>query len=81
MIPKSRRDVLHLGAFATVTTVLGSSAVQAKASQTAVAYQGDPKGTQRCDNCALWEAPNACKVVEGQIAPQGWCKAWVPAKK
>jgi high potential iron-sulfur protein len=81
MAPKSRREVLQLAAFAAVTTVVTSSTAQAKATQTLVAYQGEPKGTQRCDGCALWEAPNACKVVDGQIAPQGWCKAWAPAKR
>jgi len=46
---------------------------QAKVAQTAVAYQDKPKGTQRCDDCSLFLAPNACKVVDGTISPQGWC--------
>jgi hypothetical protein len=48
-------------------------AAQGKVAQTAVAYQDKPKGTQRCDGCSLFQAPNACKVVDGAISPQGWC--------
>ena len=42
-----------------------------------VAYQDTPKGTQNCANCKLFEAPNACKSVEGAISPSGWCKIWI----
>jgi hypothetical protein len=51
---------------------------QAKAAQNAVAYQDKPKGTQRCDGCSLFQPPKACKVVEGQISPQGWCALFSP---
>jgi len=46
---------------------------QAKVPQKTVAYQGTPKGEQRCDGCNNFQAPNACKLVEGEISPQGWC--------
>ena len=52
---------------------------QAKVSKSAVAYQDTPKGAQQCDNCALFQAPNACKNVSGDIAAKGWCKIY--AKK
>lgn len=38
---------------------------------------------QRCDNCALWIAPEAgspcggCAIMAGPINPAGWCTAWV----
>ena len=44
-----------------------------------VAYQDSPKGSQRCDNCLQFQAPNLCQVVDGTISPSGWCKLW--AKK
>jgi hypothetical protein len=44
-----------------------------------VAYQLTPKGAARCDNCLQWQAPAACKVVSGRIAPTGWCSIY--AKK
>ncbi len=46
---------------------------QAKAAQNAVSDQLKPKGTQRCDGCSSFQPPNACKMVEGDISPQGWC--------
>jgi hypothetical protein len=82
----SRRKVLTVaagvaGAATGVAAIVGTStpARAAKASQKSVKYQGSPKGDARCDNCALFEAPNACKTVEGPIAPEGWCMVY--AKK
>jgi High potential iron-sulfur protein len=46
---------------------------QAKVAQNTVSYQDKPKGTQRCDGCSLFQPPNACKVVAGEVSPQGWC--------
>lgn len=39
-------------------------------------YQDTPKNGQRCDACVYWKAPNACGLVEGIIAPAGWCTAY-----
>jgi len=79
----SRRLVLQQFATAAGTVaMLGVSAsyaaAQAKLAKTDVDYQGQPKGNQRCDNCINFEAPSGCKVVEGQVSPQGWCKAYAP---
>jgi hypothetical protein len=49
------------------------ASAQAKVAQTSVAYQEKPKGAQRCDGCSLFQPPNTCKVVDGQVSPQGWC--------
>jgi high potential iron-sulfur protein len=78
----SRRLVLHqamtVAAGAAMTGVTANRALaQAKSSQQAVAYQNMPQGSQRCDNCTLFEPPSACKTVDGQISPQGWCKIYV----
>ena len=37
-------------------------------------YQTHPKGPQRCQICLQFKPPNACKIVQGQITPQGWCQ-------
>lgn len=50
-----------------------SPAAAAKLPQTAAKYQPTPKGKQQCDNCALWQAPSSCKLVDGKISPTGWC--------
>jgi len=49
----------------------------AKMSQPSVAYQDSPKGDQQCSNCSLFQAPNSCTLVDGNISPTGWCKFWV----
>jgi hypothetical protein len=50
---------------------------QAKMKQPAVEYQDTPKGDQQCSNCSLFQEPNECTLVEGNISPAGWCKFWV----
>jgi hypothetical protein len=77
----SRRTVLQGAAIAagTVPIVLATAepALAAKMSQSSVGYQGSPKGSQSCGNCALFVAPSSCKNVEGPVSASGWCKIWV----
>lgn len=47
-----------------------------KATQQSVAYQGSPNGDEKCSNCAQFVEPDACKVVQGPISPDGWCKVY-----
>lgn len=75
---RSRRDFLNIactGLGAAIVIGLTSSSAQAanKMPHGAVKYQDTPKGDQRCDNCALWEPPSGCKLVQDPIAPNGWC--------
>jgi hypothetical protein len=51
----------------------------AKMAQKSVNYQDTPKGDQECSNCSLFQEPNACTLVDGEISPKGWCRFW--AKK
>lgn len=52
-------------------------AAAAKVSQASVQYQDQPKGDQQCSGCLHFlPESNACKLVEGQISPQGWCVLW-----
>jgi hypothetical protein len=81
----SRRSLLRNVAFAAGgAAILGTTVsanrvavAQTKATQKAVGYQDTPKDAQRCDNCAQFEPPSSCKVVEGNINPAGWCKVYV----
>jgi hypothetical protein len=79
----TRRTLLQAGAGAlSAVSFLGLSARNAKAakaSKAAVAYRDSPKGDQNCANCRLFIEPNACKQVEGDISPNGWCKIWAKA--
>ena len=49
-----------------------------KIAQNLVQYQTMPKDGAECDKCVNWVAPNACKIVEGNINPKGWCVAYAP---
>jgi hypothetical protein len=42
-------------------------------------YQDQPKGISMCATCTLFEPPRSCKVVEGDVSPQGWCQAFALA--
>lgn len=75
------------GANSTGSTPPGSPATSAeyaapkttaKASQASVQYQPQPKGEQKCAGCLQFiPESNTCKVVDGQISPDGWCRLWV----
>jgi hypothetical protein len=85
-VPLSRRSVFRIftvtavGA-AMLRTVVGNrlAAAEAKMAQKDAHYQATPKGEQQCGNCANFEPPASCKLVEGTIVPTGWCKMY--AKK
>jgi anaerobic selenocysteine-containing dehydrogenase len=80
----SRRDFMNIagvGAGALIAIGLSSSASAAekkKFSQQQAHYQPIPKSGQRCQNCALWQTPNACQVVDGPVSPAGWCILYQP---
>lgn len=73
----SRRDFLFIaaaGSGGVLASGFGSSpAHAAKMSPKAMSYRPSPNGNQRCDNCANFQPPNGCKVVDGTISPSGWC--------
>jgi hypothetical protein len=51
-----------------------------KVPQATVQYQPQPKGDQKCSGCVHFIADSkTCKLVDGQISPEGWCSLW--AKK
>ena len=74
----SRRDLL-LAAAAGSGAMIGASVVTTpvlaanKIPQSSVKYQPTPKGAERCDNCAFWQPPGSCKLVQDPIAASGWC--------
>jgi hypothetical protein len=37
-------------------------------------YQAAPRGMFSCAVCSFFVKPRACKVVQGDISPHGWCK-------
>lgn len=76
----TRRTVLRGGA----AVLAGSLAARRafadgeKLAQSVVQYQTTPKDGAKCSDCVNFIAPNACKIVDGTINPNGWCVAFAP---
>ena len=76
-----RRTMLQAGLVVLATGLSGRAAAQQKIAQNLVQYQPTPKNGQQCDQCMQFEAPSSCKVVDGKIAPAGWCAAFAAKPK
>ena len=75
----SRRSLLTCAAVSAACGVIArpKPADAAKMSQKAALYQDTPKGDQRCDSCTLFLPDSGCKIVDGTVRPEGWCKFYV----
>ena len=75
-----RRDLLSIlisaGLYAATPTRTGAAE---KMSKQEAEYQDSPKEIRMCATCTFFEPPRFCKVVEGDISPSGWCKAFALA--
>jgi hypothetical protein len=81
----SRRDFLFATAVGGGTLIgIGLAASPAAASNKmspkAMQYRTTPNGAQKCNVCANWQPPQSCKLVDGPIAPSGWCILYRPIK-
>jgi hypothetical protein len=76
-----RREFIGLvGAIAAFPAAAGAQQAEAeKLSKAQAHYQDSPKGIAMCATCSLFIAPRACKLVEGDVSPSGWCKAYAMA--
>ena len=84
--PVCRRALLRyaIGVAGGLVISCGSSndaIAAAKISKRAVAYQDHPDGEKRCEKCAQFQPPDACKVVEGPVGPQGSCRIFTPIRQ
>ena len=84
--PLCRRAILQYAVFTAggvaICGVLPNPAAAApKISKTPVAYQDQPDGDKQCAKCAQFQPPDACKMVEGPISPQGSCRIFVPVRQ
>jgi hypothetical protein len=75
----SRRSLLRsaVGATGVLAAALKPALAQPKISKVAVNYQDHPDGDKRCDKCIQFQPPDACKVVDGSISPQGSCRIFM----
>jgi hypothetical protein len=79
----SRRKVIRaVVAWVSAGLLLRISQVQAaseKMTKPQAEYQDTPNGIYSCGLCTLFEKPRSCKVVEGDVSEDGWCKAFALA--
>lgn len=75
----SRRGVLGGGVAVLAAAITArSAAADEKMAQSVVQYQATPNDGAKCSDCVNFVAPDGCKIVEGKIAPTGWCVAFAP---
>jgi hypothetical protein len=79
----SRRRLFGVAALAVgaATAIALPAQAQTKLAQKTANYQPTPRGKAQCDGCVQWQAPAACKIVSGVIAPAGWCTLYAPKPK
>ena len=81
-LDRSRRELMQVfvGALSAALALRTSRAdASDKMTRQQAQYQDTPNGIYSCGLCTLFERPNACKVVEGEISRDGWCKAFALA--
>jgi hypothetical protein len=79
----SKRDFVRLVALgagsAFALPLHRAAAGDDKMSKQQAEYQDSPKGIAMCATCTLFVAPHSCKVVDGDVSPNGWCKVYAMA--
>ena len=75
----SRRTLLGAAVAATPLLRIAPAQASEKMSRQQAEYQDTPKDIFSCATCSLFEPPNHCKVVEGKVSKDGWCKAFALA--
>ena len=83
--PLCRRTFLQYAAGAaggvTISVAVNKASAASKVSKQAVGYQDHPDGDKRCERCEQFQSPDGCKMVDGQISPQGSCRIFIPIRK
>ena len=78
----SRRNLLRgatlaAGGAAFLAATMTAQRAEAKMAQTAAGYQTTPKDGKRCADCAVFVSPSSCRLVDGTISPDGYCRFFV----
>ena len=76
---RGRRELSHLTrrellSAALATFLAARAEAQQQVSKADAAYQATPKDGSSCALCSFFVRPASCKVVSGDISPNGWCK-------
>jgi hypothetical protein len=64
---------------AALASRIQSAAASDKMTRRQAEYQDTPNGIYSCAVCTLFEPPKDCKVIEGEVSKDGWCKAFALA--
>ena len=59
---------------AALAAAVDGAAAMRKQTKAEARYQDHPKGTQRCGLCANFIPPNDCRVIQGPVSDDGWCR-------
>jgi hypothetical protein len=81
-VNRSRREIIRAaagGVSAGLLIRIYPATASDKMTRQQAEYQDTPSGLYSCGMCTQFEAPKSCKVVEGDISSDGWCKAFVLA--
>jgi hypothetical protein len=70
-------DLAGMVSFVRATTAPANA--REKMSKPEAEYQDSLKDIRMYATCTLFEPPKSCKVVEGDVGPSGWCKAFALA--
>jgi hypothetical protein len=81
-LDRSRRKVVRAAVAAVSAGLLlriARTQASEKMTRQQAEYQDTPNGIYSCAVCTLFEQPKSCKVVEGEVSRDGWCKAFAMA--
>uniref|UniRef100_A0A973W6F7 High potential iron-sulfur proteins family profile domain-containing protein n=1 Tax=Bradyrhizobium septentrionale TaxID=1404411 RepID=A0A973W6F7_9BRAD len=73
---RSRRAFIGAAFAALPSLLLRPATASDKMTKPQAEYQDSPNGIYSCGACTLFVEPDGCKVVEGAISKDGWCKAF-----
>ncbi len=68
------RRALLGGAFAAMAGTSHAQPAERQLTKAEAQYEPRPRGIAMCASCTLFVRPNLCKQVEGEVAPDAWCK-------
>ena len=81
-VDRSRRKVIRAvarGVTAGLLLRISRTDASEKMTRQQAEYQDTPNGLYSCGMCTLFEPPKACKVIDGEVSKDGWCKAFALA--
>jgi hypothetical protein len=81
-LDRSRRKVIRAvvaGTSAGLLFRISQTQAAEKMTKQQAEYQDTPHGIYSCGLCTLFDKPKSCKVVEGEVSEDGWCKAFALA--